>query len=86
MDISSISDAELLEILQLCTREFWHIDGYSIDEKFFFTREGKYHHTEYHCSNKSDLWFVDATTFDGKVIHMDEINDVVDSRGIRDEH
>jgi hypothetical protein len=82
-----LEDDKLIDILLLCKCEYWHKDGYGVDIKYFFDREGKHHHTEYFCTGvDGSMWMEDPETIIGNVIHIDSIGDEVFSRGIHNEH
>lgn len=84
MNAKQLSDEKIKYLIDNMTTEFYHVDDYWVNEKWFFVEGSyKYHHTEYHCQNdKGDKWFGSPDEIVGKLIHVDEISDEYQLRNL----
>lgn len=87
MNIKQLTDEKIKYIVDNMKCEFYHTDGYWVDMKTFFVEGSyEYHHTEYRCQNdKGEKWFGCPDEIVGKIIHVDEIFDEYELRGLREE-
>ncbi len=82
INIKDLTDEQILDIVNTCQCEFWHKDGYGVDERWCFTYEGVYHHSEFICKRGDDEWFGSPHEIIGNVIHLDAIYDEMYERGL----
>lgn len=75
INVKELTDDEILNIINTCKCEFWHKNGYGVDERWYFTPENKYHHTEFVCNRGDEEWFGCPHDVIGNIIHIDGIFD-----------
>ena len=82
INVKDLTDEQILDIVNTCQCEFWHKDGYGVDERWYFTYESVYHHSEFICKRGDDEWFGCPHDIIGNIIHMDAIWDEMCERGL----
>jgi len=84
--LQNIPTQILKEILDNSLADFYHLDGYYVEEKVFFDTDTLvYHHTEFTVYKKLEdgnvkTWKVDPYQVIDKLLHMDEVFDELGNR------
>lgn len=92
MNLTNKSVRELHQILQGAPQHSEHCFEYFWEEENVYValtvvlKFHQYHHTEIRCENVINLWWISEKEFDkliedGKIVHLDEVCDEIQSRG-----
>lgn len=85
--LQNMTTQMLKEILDNSLADFYHLDGYYVNEKIFFdTNTSEYHHTEFTAYKKLEdgnvkTWKADPYQVIDKLLHMDGVFDELGNRG-----